>query len=108
MNDYASIKESCLALLKEDAVLLSERYGVDALGVFGSVARGEDKSASDINILYHFADDRGDLEEFIGLKNHLELLFKREIDLISCDYICEKKADNISHDVIFIFDRRGV
>jgi Predicted nucleotidyltransferases len=106
MPPYASIKDSCLAQLKEDAPALAEKYGIDALGIFGSVARGEDREASDVNILYHFAEDRGDLEEFIGLKNHLELLFQREIDLISCDYICAKKADSIKHDVIFIYDRR--
>ncbi|HJJ28438.1 MAG TPA: nucleotidyltransferase domain-containing protein [Methanocorpusculum sp.] len=100
------MKETCLAHLKKDAPHLAEKYGIDALGLFGSVARGEDSAGSDVNILYHFAEGRGDLEEFIGLKNHLELLFKREIDLISCDYICAEKAESIGKDVIFIYDRR--
>ena len=103
---YTSIRSEVLTKLKRDAAFLSEKFGIDTLGVFGSVARGDDTELSDINILYHFTGERGDLEEFIGLKNHLEDLFNRDIDLISIDFINPKMLDCVSCDVVLIMDVR--
>lgn len=106
MTEYRSIREPCLKKLKGAVPVLQDKFGIDAIGIFGSVARGDDTDESDINILYHFAEERGDLEEFIGMKNHLEDLFQREIDLISLDYINTRMLEGVSRDVILIYDGR--
>ncbi len=40
---------------------IRERYGVVRIGIFGSVARGEETPASDIDILVEFRGGGGDL-----------------------------------------------
>lgn len=68
MSTYTSIKHDVLGKLRQSLPLLRTRFGIDTIGIFGSVSRGEDTPTSDIDILYHFIDGRGDLREFIGLK----------------------------------------
>ena len=44
-----------LSLLKEK---LSSQYGVDKIGLFGSVIRGENRKNSDIDILVDFQEGK--------------------------------------------------
>ena len=59
-----------------------EPLGVRALSLFGSVARNEASSKSDIDILVDF-DARKGLFAFVGLKNYLEELLHYEVDLVT-------------------------
>ncbi len=56
--------------------------GVRALALFGSVARGDASSKSDVDILVDFDAKKG-LFAFIDLKNHLEKLLKCKVDLVT-------------------------
>ena len=44
-------REQALKLLHEHKQEFEERYGITRLGIFGSVARGEDTAISDIDIV---------------------------------------------------------
>ena len=60
--------------------------GVRRLEVFGSAARGDfDESRSDIDFLVHLSDDPQDnpLDAYFGLKDALEAMFGRSVDLVS-------------------------
>lgn len=56
--------------------------GVKSLSLFGSVARNEGTAKSDIDILVDF-DPRKGLFFFIELKEYLEKLLKRDVDLVT-------------------------
>ena len=63
------------AILESLKPTLSERYGVETIGVFGSYTRGEQTKKSDIDILVTFKKDAHpsffkflDLEEFLAKK----------------------------------------
>lgn len=58
------------------------RLGARALSLFGSVARDEGTSASDIDILIDFDSKKG-LFGFVSLKNYLEKLLGCEVDLVT-------------------------
>jgi hypothetical protein len=58
--------------LKEE---LATRYDVREMGIFGSVARGEDDNRSDIDLLVEFGS-RADLITYIGLWQYLEDTFE--------------------------------
>jgi len=66
---------------------LCQRFGVRRLEVFGSAARGEDfdSARSDLDFLVEFEPLRpGDyVNAFFGLKEELERLFGRPVDLVS-------------------------
>ncbi|HXZ17995.1 MAG TPA: nucleotidyltransferase domain-containing protein [Roseiarcus sp.] len=65
---------------------LCSRFGVRRLDLFGSAARGDfDPAQSDLDFLYEFEPKPpgGYAEAFFGLKESLELLFGRPVDLVA-------------------------
>lgn len=71
---------------KAELAALCRRHHVRRLDVFGSAARGDfDESRSDIDFLVEFdrADPEGlTLRTYLGLKESLESLFGRSVDLV--------------------------
>jgi len=66
---------------RQDILDLAERHGVQILGVFGSVARGEDRPDSDVDLLVQFPDQMS-LFAVASIQNELEELLGAPVDLI--------------------------
>ena len=69
---------------------LCRRYGVARLDVFGSAARGDfNPLTSDIDFVVQFHQHAKDnmYENFFGLREGLEALFDRPIDLLTAEQI---------------------
>ena len=60
-----------------------ERYGVASLEVFGSVARGEDRLDSDVDLLYVLKPDARLGFRLFDLEDELAALFGRPVDLVA-------------------------
>jgi predicted nucleotidyltransferase len=73
-------KEKILLSLKEITPLLSKKYGVTRIGIFGSVARDEASEESDVDIVYEMS--RPNLFTVVHLKEELEKILHFPIDLI--------------------------
>ena len=80
---------------------LQRRYGVSEIGVFGSVARGEEQTTSDVDILVSFANPV-DLFTFLELKEYLETLLKREVDLVTEKALKPTMRDRILREVTYL------
>lgn len=67
---------------------LCGRYGIAELSVFGSVARGDDGPDSDVDFLY-VGDPAADASwsDRWELKEKLEVLLDRKVDLVPKDYL---------------------
>jgi len=74
--------KSASKILKQHKEELAEQ-GVRSLAIFGSVARNESTSKSDVDILIDFDSKR--LFAFVGLKSYLENLLDCNIDLVTKD-----------------------
>jgi uncharacterized protein len=61
---------------------LMVRYGVLHLDLFGSFARGEATSESDVDLLVTFQGEPT-FARYMGLKEDLEMLLDREVDLVT-------------------------
>lgn len=74
---------------QEQIAIICERYRVKRLSFFGSVTNGEFKETSDLDIAVVF--DRqgfeGSFEQYMGLKEELENLVNRPVDLVVADKI---------------------
>lgn len=82
---------------KDAIAALCRRFGVTRLEVFGSAARGEDfdPARSDVDLLVEFTPEaRFDFAGFADLKDALEALFGRRVDLVDCPAI-EKSRNPI-------------
>jgi len=73
-----------LSQLKQLLPVLSERYKVEELGVFGSYVRQEQSQDSDLDILVTFSETPG-LLKFIELENYLSDVFGIKVDLVMKD-----------------------
>ena len=60
---------------------LRERYGVQALWIFGSYVRGEPYKKSDLDILIEF-ERPPSLFEFVRLERYLSEILKIKVDLV--------------------------
>ncbi len=72
---------SCLTEKRESILRIAENYGASNVRVFGSTARGTESADSDIDILVALASDRSLLDQ-VGLKQDLELLLGRSVDVV--------------------------
>ena len=90
--------QSILASSKNE---LRKSYKVMELGIFGSYARGEQKTSSDIDIVVKF-NHRATLFDFVGLGNYLEEKLKMKVDLVSERGIRPEFKHNILNAVLKI------
>ncbi len=78
-----------------------KKFGINRIGIFGSVARNENTDSSDIDIIVDI--DNPTLSLMYELKEILKALFKCEVDLIR-----DRKSlnpilkSNIEKDVIYV------
>ena len=78
-----SALDDILARLRGAMPSLRREYGVRTLAVFGSVARGEDAPASDVDVLVEFEPDAlVTLLTLAGLRNELQERLGREVDVV--------------------------
>jgi predicted nucleotidyltransferase len=96
-----TLKAEVLKRLREDRAAL-DRFGVREIGLFGSVARGEAGVGSDVDILVDYRPDaRPDLFEFIDLKEHLERLIGRRVDLVTPAALHPRLRDRILAEAVY-------
>jgi hypothetical protein len=70
---------------KREAILeIARRYGAHDVRIFGSVARGENTEASDVDIVVRFESGRT-LLDHAGLIGQLEDLLGVKVDVIDAD-----------------------
>lgn len=75
-------------------------FGVKRIGIFGSVARGEDRGDSDIDIIVEFSEPIG--LRFFDLIELLEKILGRKVDLVSYEAISPYIKPYIEKEVIYI------
>ncbi len=76
-----------------------ERFGVASLAVFGSVAKGELRPDSDIDILVDFKGPPG-FDQFMDLKFYLEDLLGRRVDLVTPDALKPRMRPIVEREAI--------
>lgn len=82
---------------------LCERYGIAELSVFGSVARGDARPDSDVDLLYVRVpgNDLGML--YFALQDDLEKLFGRPVDLVPKDGLHRVIRDQVLADAQVLY-----
>ena len=74
-------RHEALAILGAEVEHLAQ-FGVQSLALFGSVARDEARPDSDVDILVEFNRPVG-LFTFLAVKEHLEQVLGRRVDLVT-------------------------
>lgn len=80
---------------------LKRRYLINNLYLFGSVARGESKESSDVDILVEFAPQaRVGLFQFVRLRRELSELLGCEVDLATPEALHRDLKEDILKEAI--------
>lgn len=74
-------REQILRILREQRKLLSRRYPIRRLALFGSWARGDAQEKSDVDVLVDVDPSIG--MRFVDLAEELERALGRPVDLVS-------------------------
>lgn len=75
------MNESLISRYAEEINHIARKFGVVRLRIFGSQSSGKATDASDVDFLVDFEPGR-DLFDLIGLKQDLETLLKRPVDVV--------------------------
>jgi predicted nucleotidyltransferase len=89
-----------LQLLADQQARLRAR-GVRRIGLFGSVARDEARPGSDMDFLVEFEPGRKTFDNYMDLKDFLEQLFERRVDLVTSEGIKPQLRDRILSEAIY-------
>ena len=88
--------------LKVKIIPILKRHGVIRAGVFGSVARGEARPDSDVDILVEMSRSY-DLLDFIGFKHELEKHVGTKVDVLEYRAIKPVIRDSILASEVVIY-----
>ena len=91
--------EKILEIPRQQLPMLTERYSVETLEVFGSYVRDEQKQDSDLDVLVTFKEDPS-LLTYITIENYLSDLLGVKVDLVMKDSLKPKIGEQILSEAI--------
>ena len=95
-------KRELIAKHRDAILALAAKHGATNVRVFGSVARGDEKPESDLDVIVRFPDG-GSLARLCGLADDLELLLGCKVDLMTDHrWIGPRLRRNIEEDAIAV------
>ena len=84
MKTAVQAKNDVLKLLFQNRARIRE-LGVKRLGLFGSIARGEQAIQSDVDLLVEFEEGRKTFDNFMQLSFLLEEVLQRRVELVTLE-----------------------
>jgi len=87
--------------IKERIIPILGRSGIKKAAIFGSLAKGEAKTSSDIDILVEIKSDMS-LLDYIGIKLELEEALKMKVDLVEYETIKPLIREKILNEQVAI------
>jgi predicted nucleotidyltransferase len=92
-------KQQAIQSLKASKALLSKRFGVSRLALFGSTARDTATESSDVDILVGFDGPATSTRDF-GVQFYLEDLFGCPVDLVTEKAVRQELRPYIEREAI--------
>lgn len=91
-----------ISLIKKQVLPILKKHSVKRASIFGSFARGEAKSKSDVDFLIEYAGKNKSLFDLVDLKSDLEKTLCRKVDLVTYNSIYWGLRDQILAEQIVI------
>ncbi|MFA5001329.1 MAG: nucleotidyltransferase family protein [Candidatus Paceibacterota bacterium] len=88
--------------IKDKIQPIAESNDIAYAAIFGSVARGEDKPESDIDLLVRFSQPKS-LLDFSALNNELNKILGRQVDLVTERALHPIIKRNIQKELVTIY-----
>lgn len=95
-------KENILKQLKLHRSELS-KFGISAVGLFGSYVRNEQSEKSDIDLLVDFEPDQENFDNYMAIYDIFEKIFKNEkIEIVTKNGLSPYIGPKILNEVIYV------
>jgi hypothetical protein len=94
-------RQEILDRLRTEAPSLRLRFDVKTLAVFGSMARGDDREGSDVDVLVTF-EGGTTFDKYFDLKFHLEEILGRTIDLVTPNGLRPTMRPQIEREAVHV------
>ncbi|OGI59782.1 hypothetical protein A2814_00325 [Candidatus Nomurabacteria bacterium RIFCSPHIGHO2_01_FULL_38_19] len=91
--------------LKYKTESVFDKYPIKYAGVFGSFARGEEKSDSDVDIMIDYYRPFS-LLDLIGLENNLKDLLQKKVDVVTENGASKYMKPNMLRDLKVFYGSR--
>jgi predicted nucleotidyltransferase len=95
-------RSKVLATLRDHSAELRS-YGVSHLFLFGSVCRDEGGTDSDVDLFFDFDDPRFSAIELLRLKDRVEELLSRPVDLMTRSSLHPRLRNDIEQSAVQVF-----
>jgi len=96
-------KDQILNFLSQNKKLFQENFHIVRIGLFGSYARGEQNSDSDIDLLIEFEENTQDLYDLkIKIKEFFQIQLGLDVDICREKYIKSRIKDSILNETIYV------
>ncbi|HLT24521.1 MAG TPA: nucleotidyltransferase family protein [Ignavibacteria bacterium] len=96
--DLNTIKET----LKKNKKVISEKFGVKEIAIFGSYVSGEQNSSSDIDIHVTLEEGRTTFDNYMDLRFFLEDLLGAKVDLLINNSIRTELRDIVKKSFVYV------
>ena len=94
-------RQEVLKIISQHLAQLQNEYGVEKIGIFGSVARDEQTAISDVDILVEFSQAIG-MVKFLQLENNLQDLLNTKVDLVTKSALKKHIGQRIKQEVEYV------
>lgn len=95
------IKRNHILEIIEDNRHSLKRLGVKRIGIFGSFARNTSRKSSDVDVLVEFQPGKKTFDNYMDIKDLLEGLLKRKVDLVIREAIKSRIKSSILKDALY-------
>jgi len=94
------IKKDIIKILRNYKNEVANQYNILTIGIFGSVARGESRDESDVDIVIHISEP--DFFMLAGIKEDLEKRLDKSVDIvIYTDSMNPFLKSRIDHEAVY-------
>ena len=95
-------RDQILTFLSQNKKLFRDNYHIVRIGLFGSYARGEQNSNSDIDLLVEFEENTQDLYDLkIQLKDFFRIQLGIDVDICREKYIKPRIKNSILKETVY-------
>jgi len=101
MGEAVKTKEEIIRAIHENLSQIRS-LGVKQLGLFGSFVRGEQRPASDVDILVEFEQGQRTFDHFIQLSFLLEDLLGRRVELVTLESLSPHIGPYILREIEYV------
>jgi len=97
-------RDQILTFLSQNKKLFRDQYHIVRIGLFGSYARGEQNSNSDIDLLVEFEENTQDLYDLkIQLKEFFQAQLGIDVDICREKYIKPRFKSSILKETVYAY-----